>query len=271
MTIPGKRPRLIATDLDGTIIPHDGPISKRNIDAFTAAHHLGIEIFIVTGRPPRWMREVARQLPFAKAICCNGALLYDLATDQVLEQWLIPVEAQKETVRRLREVIPHIAFAVDINGVFSKEKNYHTVYDIAESNLEKIEEVMREPAMKMLARCAKQEFTSDEMLALAHNSVSDLVTVTHSNPLESLLEISALGINKGTTLARMAERAGIAAEDVVAFGDNPNDFPMLEWAGRSWAMADGHSDAPNYANFVADPHHHDGVAIVIEELLTLPE
>ena len=87
---------------------------------------------------------------------------------------------------------------------------------------------------------------------------------------ESLLEISAIGVSKGETLAKMAARAGVAQEDVVSFGDNPNDFSMLEWAGRSWAMSDGHPDCQKYANFVADAHHQDGVAIIIEQLLELP-
>ena len=56
----------------------------------------------------------------------------------------------------------------------------------------------------------------------------------------------------------------------VAFGDNPNDFTMLSWAGRSWAMSDGHPDAPKYAKAVSEPHNEDGVAKVIESLLELP-
>ena len=85
-----------------------------------------------------------------------------------------------------------------------------------------------------------------------------------------LLEINAVGISKGATLAKIAERHGITAEQTVAFGDNPNDFTMLSWAGRSWAMADGHPDGPKYAKFVADPHQEDGVAKEIEKLLELP-
>jgi hydroxymethylpyrimidine pyrophosphatase-like HAD family hydrolase len=96
------------------------------------------------------------------------------------------------------------------------------------------------------------------------------VTVTHSNPHDSLLEISALGVSKGSTLAIMAKRLGISAQDSVAFGDNPNDISMLAWAGRSYAMADGHPDAKIHAKDVAPAHTDDGVAIILEELLQLP-
>jgi hydroxymethylpyrimidine pyrophosphatase-like HAD family hydrolase len=108
------------------------------------------------------------------------------------------------------------------------------------------------------------------MLEIAARELAGIANITHSNASESLIEISALGVSKGQTLAKMAERAGLTAEDCVTFGDNPNDFSMLEWAARSWAMSDGHPDGPKYAKFVADAHYHDGVAIVIEALLELP-
>ena len=82
--------------------------------------------------------------------------------------------------------------------------------------------------------------------------------------------ISAIGVSKGATLSKMAARHGLAADDCVSFGDNPNDFSMLEWCGRSFAMADGHPDGPKYAKGVAGPCEEDGVAIVIEQLLELP-
>jgi hydroxymethylpyrimidine pyrophosphatase-like HAD family hydrolase len=85
------------------------------------------------------------------------------------------------------------------------------------------------------------------------------------------LEISAVGVSKGATLSRVAGRLGLTADDCVTFGDNPNDFSMLSWASRSWAMADGHPDLMKYAKFQTDPHQEDGVAKVIEQLLQLPE
>ena len=133
-----------------------------------------------------------------------------------------------------------------------------------------IEEAIKAPALKMLARCSQQNLSSDEMLEIALIELEGLVTVTHSNPHDSLLEISALGVSKGATLARMAGRLGIDAADCVTFGDNPNDFSMLEWAGRSYAMSSGHPDGAKYAKSIAGPCEEDGVAIAIEGLLDLP-
>ena len=272
-TVTGKRPKLIGTDLDGTIVAHYGFISERTKIAFAAAHAAGIEIYFVTGRPIRWMKEIAENFNFGLGICGNGAMLYDFKEEKILEEWLFSVEAQLETVKRLRELIPHVTFAVEVDQQFHREKKYVPRWDIGADNVgaEKIEELIKRPALKMLARCAHGEFSSDQMLALASKALVGIATVTHSNSTDSLLEISADGVSKGATLAKMAARHGLTADDCVTFGDNPNDFSMLSWAGRSWAMADGHPDLMKYAKFQTDAHQEDGVAKVIERLLELPE
>jgi Cof subfamily protein (haloacid dehalogenase superfamily) len=268
-----RRPKLIASDLDGTIVAHYGNVTQRTIDAFRKAHSMGVEIFFVTGRPPRWMPEIKEAFGIGGAICGNGAMLYDLHNDKVLEEWLIPVDAQLEAVKRLRKAIPEISFAVESHNYFHREKIYIPRWDVGLDNVgvEKIEEVITSPALKVLARCSQQEHTSDEMLAIAKVELDGLTTVTHSNPNDSLLEISALGVSKGMTLAKIAARLGIDASDCVSFGDNPNDFSMLEWCGRSFAMIDGHPEGPKHAKGIAGPCEEDGVAIIIEQLLLLPE
>jgi Cof subfamily protein (haloacid dehalogenase superfamily) len=267
-----RRPKLIATDLDGTIVPHYGQISDRTKEAFTNAHNEGIEIFYVTGRPPRWMPEIAEAFSFGHGICGNGAMLYDIHNQKILEEWLMPVTNQIETVNRLRLAIPTISFAVEAHNYFHREKAYVPRWDVGLDNIgvHDITEIMESPALKILARCSDQELNSDEMLEIALKELEGVATVTHSNAHDSLLEINALGISKGATLSKMAERHGITAEESVAFGDNPNDFTMLSWAGRSWAMADGHPDGHKHAKFIADPHQEDGVAKEIEKLLELP-
>ena len=267
-----RRPKLIATDLDGTIVPHTGAISERTLKAFTRARDLGVEIFFVTGRPPRWMPEIRHAFGFGNAICGNGAMLYDLINDVVLEEWLIEVPDQLESVRRLRASIEQVSFAVESHSYFHREKAYIPRWDVGLDNIgvHTIEDVLKAPALKILARCSARNLSSDAMLEIAQRELNGLVTVTHSDPLASLLEISALGVSKGATLAKMAARLGIDASECVSFGDNPNDFSMLEWAGRSFAMASGHPDGAKYAKSIAGHCEEDGVAIEVEALLDLP-
>ena len=272
-TVTGKRPKLIGTDLDGTIVAHYGYISERTKIALSQAHQAGIHIYFVTGRPIRWMVEIKNNFDFGMGICGNGAMLYDFINEKVLEEWLFSVENQKEAVKRLRKVIPPVTFAIEANQQFHREKKYTPRWDIGADNIgvEKIEELIDKPALKMLARCVDGEYSSDEMLEMASKAIGDIATVTHSNSTDSLLEISAFGVSKGATLAKIAARHGLSAQDCVTFGDNPNDFSMLSWASRSWAMADGHPDLMKYAKFQTDAHQDDGVAKVIERLLELPE
>ena len=272
-TITGRRPKLIGTDLDGTIVANYGFISERTKIAFTAANAAGIHIYFVTGRPIRWMAEIKENFNFGLGICGNGAMLYDFLNEKILEEWLFSVEAQLETVKRLRTVIPPVTFAVEVNQQFHREKKYVPRWDIGADNVgvDQIEEVITAPALKILARCQNSEFSSDEMLVLANKELTGIATVTHSNSTDSLLEISADGVSKGATLAKVASRHGLTADDCVTFGDNPNDFSMLTWASRSWAMADGHPDLMKHAKFQTDPHQEDGVAKVVERLLELPE
>jgi Cof subfamily protein (haloacid dehalogenase superfamily) len=271
-SLTGRRPKLIATDLDGTIVNHDGTISERTVTTFKRARDMGVEIFFVTGRPPRWMPEIKEAFGFGNAICGNGAMLYDLLGDKVLEEWLISVDDQLETVKRLRLAIPEISFAVESHSYFHREKAYIPRWDVGLDNVgvNSIEEIIQSPALKLLARCSAQKISSDVMLDTAIPVLDGLVTVTHSNPHDSLLEISAINVSKGATLAKMAARLGIDAADCVTFGDNPNDFSMLAWSGRSYAMASGHPDGATIAKSVAAPCEEDGVARAIDALLDLP-
>ena len=208
-----------------------------------------------------------RHFGFGEAICGNGAMLYDLKSGLVTEKWMIPKEEQVEIAQRMRIAIPPISFAVESHDYYHREKSYIPRWDVGLDNIgvERIEDAIKGPAFKMLARCSGGEFTSDQMLEVALRELDGFVTVTHSNPYESLLEISALGISKGQTLAKVAGRLSINASDCVSFGDNPNDFSMLAWCGRSYAMADGHPDGIKFASGVARPHTEDGVAIIIEK------
>jgi HAD superfamily hydrolase (TIGR01484 family) len=183
-----KRPKLIASDLDGTIVSHKGVISQRTIDAFTRARDLGVHVFFVTGRPPRWMGEIREAFGFGEAICCNGAMLYDLINDVVLEEWMISVEDQLEVVRRMRIAMPEMSFAVESNDHYHREIAYVPKWDIGMDNVgvERIEDAITRPALKILGRCSNHEFTSDEMVEVAHRECKDLVTVTHSTSRDSL-------------------------------------------------------------------------------------
>jgi hydroxymethylpyrimidine pyrophosphatase-like HAD family hydrolase len=127
-----------------------------------------------------------------------------------------------------------------------------------------LEEIFVDPALKVLAR--HEELAPQEFWAVAEEAVGERLVITWSSGT-SLLEMSAPGVTKATTLALLCERLGIERSEVVAFGDMPNDLPMLSWAGTSYAMANAHPTVLDAADHVAPSNDEDGVARVLAGLV----
>ena len=261
--------RLVATDLDGTIVPRDRPVSARTLEAFAACARAGIPVVPVTGRPPRWVTPLAAEAGLrGQVVCANGAVVFDLDTGTVVRQHAMTREVVREVAQRLRPALPGIGFALEAVVGFRREEAYATRFDTGlEQRVGAFEELLVDapPIVKVLAKCPGT--SSDDMLAVAQREVGHLVNVTHSNAVDSLIEVMDVGVSKASTLARVAADRGIGAEGVIAFGDMPNDLEMLRWAGRSYAMADGHAEAVEAADDVAPACGDDGVAQVLERLL----
>ncbi|NHC15262.1 Cof-type HAD-IIB family hydrolase [Motilibacter deserti] len=260
--------RLVASDLDGTLVRTDGTISDRTVAALQGVERSGGTVVFVTGRPPRWMAEVASATGHTGlAVCANGALLYDLHKEEVVERFPLAAEAARETVRVLRNAMQDISFAVESEQGFALEPSYRTRYSLpADVRVAAVEELLTDPVVKLLVRSADR--SSDELLAAARDVLGDTVTATHSTPggNGALLEISAAGVSKATTLARLCAERGVRSEEVVAFGDMPNDLPMLAWAGTSYAVANAHADVLAAVDRTTASNDDDGVALVLEEL-----
>jgi Cof subfamily protein (haloacid dehalogenase superfamily) len=258
--------RLAATDLDGTLLRTDGSVSPRTREALAAAEAAGIIVALVTGRPPRWMAEVADATGHrGLAVCANGALLYDLHTETVLSSSLLTVDAQLKVVAALRQEVPDLSFAVEYVPGFGHEPDYRHGWELGDVEIRVggVETILDRPATKLLARHPTMD--CDALLARARELLGDDVQVTSSSH-DALLEISAPGVTKATALAGLAGRSGITAEGVVAFGDMPNDLPMLAWAGRGVAVANAHPEVLAVADEVTASNDEDGVALVLERL-----
>jgi hydroxymethylpyrimidine pyrophosphatase-like HAD family hydrolase len=127
-----------------------------------------------------------------------------------------------------------------------------------------LDELVSDDVIKLLVRHA--DLDPGGLLAAAREVAGELAELTYSSR-SGLLEISAIGVTKAASLARIADRQGIRAEDAVAFGDMPNDLPMLAWAGRGYAMANAHPDVLDAAEHLAPSNDDDGVAQIVENLL----
>ena len=260
--------RLVATDLDGTIVRPDGSISARTLAAFAACQAAAVDVVYVTGRPPRWLGEVVAQTGHrGTAICGNGALVYDLGAERVISARAMPGPVVLDAAARVSGVLPGTAFAVETLDGFRRESAYVARYDAGVPTVPAplAELVAGADVIKLL--CRNELSTGDAMLAAVRTALAGIASPTHSNPHDCLIEVSAVGVSKALALAELAAARGIAQSDVVAFGDMPNDIEMLAWAGRGYAMAGGHPEAIAAADHTAPTCLDDGVAQVIERLL----
>ncbi len=261
------RPRLVATDLDGTLLRNDGTVSDRTRDVLVELDRAGVPVVFVTGRPLRWMEELWGTVgTHGLAIVANGAVVYDVTARRVRDVRGIAREAGLGLARVISEELPGTAFAIEtVDGLrlgegFSGRRPFPE-----ETPRGLLEDVWDQDAVKVLVRHPSVPF--EELREAVTNAVGDLATPSWS--MEGLVEISAAGITKAATLERVSAELGVSAADVVAFGDMPNDLAMLTWAGASYAMANAHPSVLDVAARVAPANDDDGVATVLAELFGL--
>jgi Cof subfamily protein (haloacid dehalogenase superfamily) len=261
--------RLIATDLDGTLVHSDGSLTARTRAALIAAEEAGIDVVFVTGRPLRWAEDVFDHVGrHGFAIVSNGALVWDVAGSRIHLHRAIEPGTGLEVARRLRDAVPGTAYAVERSAGIAVETGFLERYPLPPGSLRgSLEEVFALPALKILAR--HEQLGPQEFWDTARDILGDLVEVTWSSAT-TLLEMSAHGVTKASTLELFCAERGITAAEVIAFGDMPNDLDMLAWAGTSYAMANAHPSVRAVADHLAGTNDEDGVAEVIELLLDSP-
>ena len=264
-------PALIACDVDGTLIADDEKISPRTRNAVRAAVEAGAKFVLATGRPPRWIRPVVDDLGFAPmAVCANGAVIYDPATDRVVSVRTLSVATLGELAEIATRVIPGAGLAVERIGrsahdtatpQFVSSPGYEHAWLNPDNTEVSKEDLLSAPAVKLLIR--KAGARSVDMAAELAKHVGIVGDITYSTN-NGLIEIVPLGISKATGIEELARPHGITDDDVVAFGDMPNDVPMLLRAGHGVAMGNAHPDAIAAADEVTTPNTDDGVARVLE-------
>jgi Cof subfamily protein (haloacid dehalogenase superfamily) len=251
--------RLAAIDLDGTLIRSDGTIGERTK---RAVRETSLDVVLVTARGPLTIHEIAAELGIAgRAICANGALVIDLATQSIVRERLLESEVALRLVHELRDRLPGIRFAVEHEG-FAHEPGF-SAWDWtppAGTRVADVVELLADPATKLILRHAGYDTVAIQ--DVARELVGESLTVVASG--SEAVEVTAAGVNKATAVAEL----GVPPEEVIAFGDYPNDIPLLTWAGRGVAMGNAHADVLAVADEVTATNDEDGVALVLERLKT---
>jgi hydroxymethylpyrimidine pyrophosphatase-like HAD family hydrolase len=187
------QPRLVATDLDGTLVRTDGSISERTRSVLAAVEAQGVPVVFVTGRPLRWAEEVFEHVgDHGLAVVSNGALVWDVAADAPRLRREIEPATVLRVATELREAVPGSTFAVETLAGLALEPTYRERHPVpADARRAPLEELLHGPVLKLMAR--HEQLGPQDYWDAAETAVGEQVTITWSSS-STMLEISAAGV-----------------------------------------------------------------------------
>jgi Cof subfamily protein (haloacid dehalogenase superfamily) len=270
------RPKLVATDLDGTLLRSDGEVSPRTRAALEACWDSGIPVVGVTGRGPRLLDSVRAALDGRGiAVLAQGGFVVDLERDEVLRTVGLPRDQAAAVIERIEGVAGELVVAVEdaaeqaeAHGPLRVQHGFDWPYPEPAHLLPRHQVLPSGAVLKVFLRSST--LGQDELLARARRVVDPVdAEVTHAGL--GFIEVLPPGITKATGLAIALERYGVGFGDVLVFGDMPNDLPMItavaEAGGRAVAGAHAHPAVRAATTTVTSGHDADGVARYLEAML----
>ncbi|MEI7034056.1 HAD family hydrolase [Streptomyces pratensis] len=265
MTFPYK---LVATDLDGTLLRDDDTVSERTRAALAEATAAGAAHIIVTGRAVPWTRHILDDLGYeGLAVCGQGAQVYHAGERRLLTSLTLDRQLAGLALAKIEAEVGPLRLAASRDGL-DGEVLVGPGYRVQEGPLPYVfvndaAEMWTAPLNKVYIQ--HPELDDDALAFAARAAVGSLVDVVMAGA--GVVEILPLGLSKATGLSLAARRLGVKAAETIAFGDMPNDIPMFGWAHHGVAMANAHDDLKAVAQEITASNEHDGIAVVLEELL----
>jgi hypothetical protein len=274
--LDGWRPKLVATDLDGTLLTSRGEVSPRTRAALDACWAAGIPVVGVTGRGPRLLDSVRVALAARGiAVLAQGGYVVHLEQETVLRTVGLPRDIAQTVIERIEAVAGELIVAVEdaaeqaeAHGPLRVQHGFDWPYPEPAHLLPRHEVLPVGAVLKVFLRSSR--LGQDRLLDLARSVVRPReAEVTHAGL--GFIEVLPPGVTKATGLSVALEHHGVAPSDVLVFGDMPNDLPMIEWVrdagGRAVAVANAHPAVRAAAPEVTSGHEVDGVARYLEMVL----
>ncbi|MFI6153829.1 HAD family hydrolase [Kitasatospora sp. NPDC051170] len=259
--------RLVATDLDGTLLTSAETVSERTRAALAAATGAGALHIIVTGRSASWARPVFDEIGYTGiAVCGQGAQVYDAGAHKLLTSLTLDRRLAALAIEKIEAEVGPLAVASSQDGLDGQVlagPGYELIIgsDLPVVRVER-EELLASPVSKLYIQ--HPGLDDDALAEAARSAAGGLVGVVMAGA--GVVELLPLGLSKATGLAVAAHRLGVRAADTIAFGDMPNDVPMFGWAAHGVAMAGAHEELLAVADEVTAGNDEDGVALVLERL-----
>ena len=269
MPRPGL-PKLVATDLDGTLVRSDDTVSAYTHEVLDRVRAAGIRVVGATGRGPRLSSLTRADIRAADfLVLAHGGWVYDVTDPQPLRSARLPGPVLSTLLDDLERAIGPLTVMVEalehpdspLWGTRTPDWRYEVVVEERPRH-----ECVAADVIKAYACSASHDV--DDLLAAARAVVPPAVaTITQAGL--NVIEICPPAVDKGTGLAVVAETVGVDPADVLVFGDMPNDLPMFAWAGwQRVAVANAHPTVLAAADEVTLTNDLDGVAVYLDRLLS---
>jgi Cof subfamily protein (haloacid dehalogenase superfamily) len=263
--------KLIALDMDGTLLKTDKTISKATFDAIQHAKNKGVKVVLATGRPVKGIKKYLSELNLLSeddyAVAFNGAVVQTTKNEKIIAENLLSVEDIKilyDLSKKLKVNIHALTNDECITPKISK-------YSLLEANMNfiPIKEVdfdtMNKDTTIVKIMFIDEEEILDKAIEQIPKEFYDKYTVVKSAPY--FLEFLNKKVNKGVGVKLLAEELGIDMKDVICVGDHENDLEMVQYAGLGVAMENAIDKLKDAANFVTTSNDDDGVAHVINKFI----
>ena len=267
-----EAPRLVATDLDGTLVRSDETVSDYSITVLRKVREAGITVVGVTGRGARLIELCRRDLPEADFfVLAQGGYVVDQRGDEprVLRRVRVAGSDVQVALRLLENAIGPLSVLVEAG-----EEPRAPLWGDPDSVWPYPEWIPYDRGLALAGAVYKafvrvEHLTADELLRLGRELVpTDLATLTQAGL--GYVELTAPGVDKASGLAVVTDELGVDPADVLVFGDMPNDAPMFRWAGwRRVAVANAHPEVLALADEVTLSNDDDGVAVWLERMLSV--
>ncbi|MEG3629852.1 HAD family hydrolase [Streptomyces poriticola] len=259
--------RLIATDLDGTLLRTDDTVSRRTRDALTTATSAGAAHIVVTGRGVPWTRHILDDLGYeGLAVCGQGAQVYHAGEHRLLTSVTLDRQLAGLALAKIEAETGPLYLAASRDGLDGEVlvgPGYEVAGNLQATPFTDASDLWSAPLNKIYIQ--HPALSDDALAEVARRTAGGFVTVTMAGA--GIVELLPLGLSKATGLSLAARRLGLKAADTIAFGDMPNDIPMFAWASHGVAMANAHAELRAVADEVTSSNDEDGIAVVLERLL----
>lgn len=264
--------KLIAIDMDGTLLKEDKTVSERTKNAIKAAKEKGVQVVITTGRPidgvTRYLEELDMYDENDCVLTYNGGLVLKTKSREVISKIALTGADLHYLHNLSKELGVNIHAFSDVHGLITPKNSKYTEVEAningIEININDYSDIEDDHSIIKVMMIDEPEILQKAVDNLP-KEVYDKYTVVRSTPY--FLEFLNKAVNKGTGVELLAKHLGVKQEEIMTFGDAGNDLDMIVYAGMGVAMANAFKEVKEAANYITDSNEEDGVAKAIEKFV----